>query len=72
MDLDRLTDEEIADQYPHGICDLCESALDFSAEDGEFCPVCEARKPLEASPVRASFALDTTTGAVRWSGWSAP
>lgn len=64
MDLDRLTDEEIEDQYPHGICDMCESPLDFIEADGEFCPACEPREPIESTPVIASFVIDTTTGAV--------
>jgi hypothetical protein len=75
-DFDRMTDEEIEDQFPHGRCDLCESALSFSDDEGEFCQVCEPRVALEYSPVRASFHVDPPTrgipGRVTWAAWYAP
>jgi len=51
------TDEDA----PHGLCELCESPL--VGEDD--CAVCAPRCSLEYDhPVRASFTVDTTTGAV--------
>lgn len=52
------------DDYPFGSCEMCEGPLDDDYE----CQTCAPRVAVELTPVRATFAVDTTTGDVTWSG----